>query len=245
MTADGETRFWAGFILEAYPFTTFPPGARVLDVECGKGTQLDQLVAHGCTAVGVEPSQVAARRCRAKGLTVLSATAEHIPLTDGWADGVICKVVVPYAEEKSAIAECGLVLKPGGSMEACYHGVGYYLRCVLLGPSARLRLYGLRSILNSWLYALWERRLPGRLGNTLYQSSARLSQYYVANGLEVERETASQTFLGMPVFIYHRLRKGAAVTATDAASAARESASDDTPAATASSDPRRVRGSAP
>jgi len=79
MTADGETRFWAGFILEAYPFTTFPPGARVLDVECGKGTQLDQLVAHGCTAVGVEPSQVAARRCRAKGLTVLSATAEHTP----------------------------------------------------------------------------------------------------------------------------------------------------------------------
>src|SRR5438876_889194 len=110
------------------------------------------------------------------------------PLTDGWADGVICKVVVPYAEEKSAIAECGLVLKPGGSMEACYHGVGYYLRCVLLGPSARLRLYGLRSILNSWLYALWERRLPGRLGNTLYQSSARLSQYYVANGLGVGAE---------------------------------------------------------
>jgi len=91
----------------------------------------------------------------------------------------------------------------------------------------------------------WERRLPGRLGNTLYQSSARLSQYYVANGLEVERETASQTFLGMPVFIYHRLRKGAAVTATDAASAARESASDATLGATASSDPRRVRGSAP
>src|SRR3989442_931100 len=57
-----------------------------------------------------------------------------------------------------------------------------------------------------------------------------LSQYYVANGLEVERETASQTFLGMPVFIYHRLRKGAAVTATDAALTARESASDDTPA---------------
>jgi hypothetical protein len=75
-----------------------------------------------------------------------------------------------------------------------------------LGPGLKFRLYGLRTVLNTWLFAISGKVLPGFLGDTIYQSARRLRFYYEQNNFELIRETPSPTFLGLPVFVYHRFR---------------------------------------
>jgi SAM-dependent methyltransferase len=198
---------WAGFILDEFSFTDFPPGARVLDVGCGEGAQLRLLREAGCGAVGVEPAASTVSRLVAAGLDVRQGTAEHLPVEDRSFDGVVCKAVLPYTDERRAIAEWSRVLRPGGRVRATYHGAGYYLRYLLEGPALPNRVYAARSLANGWWYALTGRRIPGWLGDTLYQSRARLARYYRRFGFALEREWPAPTFHGKPVFIYHELRR--------------------------------------
>ncbi len=202
-----EIDFWAAFDLAGYSYTDFPPGDVVVDVGCGSGKQLAELVSNGCRAIGVEadPEKVAA--LRAQGLVVHQAKAESLPLEEESVDGMICKVVIPYTDEQVAISECARVLRPSGRMDVVYHGAGYYLRYLFVAPSWKYRVYAVRAILNTWLYSLTGTRIPGWIGDTLYQSRRRLARYYAANSLVIDRDSPSRPFLGYPVFIYHRLRK--------------------------------------
>jgi len=118
-------------------------------------------------------------------------------------DGVVCKVVMPYTDEARVMGEMGRVLKPGGRAIVCYHGAGYYLRYLLEGPSWKRRLYGLRTLVNTWAYALTGRRLPGLAGDTLYQSRRRLARYYRAGGIVLVADSPARDYLTYPVFVYH------------------------------------------
>lgn len=198
---------WAGYILDEYRFAEFPAGARVLDVGCGAGEQLRLLRAAGCEPVGVDPAGPAVARLAAEGFDVREGAAEHLPFEDQSFDGLLCKVVVPYTDERRAIAEWGRVLRPGAPVCAVYHGAGYYLRYLFGGPAFVHRVYAVRALLNSWWYATSGRRIPGWIGDTLYQSTTRLERYYRDSGLALERETPSPTYRGKPVFIYHALRR--------------------------------------
>ena len=81
----------------------------------------------------------------------------------------------------------------------------------LIGPAAfPFRVYGLRTLVNTWAYATTGRRLPGFFGDTLYQSERRLTRYYRQHGLVLRRRTESKSFLGRPVFLYHTLEKAVA-----------------------------------
>ncbi|NNG17500.1 MAG: methyltransferase domain-containing protein [Gemmatimonadales bacterium] len=214
-----ETDFWAGFDLAGYSFTDFPPGDVVVDVGCGSGKQLAELVSKGCRAIGVESDPVKVRALRARGLVVHQAKAESLPLEEESVDGVICKVVIPYTDEQVAISECARVLRPSGRIDVVYHGAGYYLRYLFAAPSWKYRVYAVRAILNTWLYSLTGTRIPGWIGDTLYQSRRRLARYYSANSLVIDRDSSPRTYLGCPVFIYHRLRK---LDSPDSASAGGE-----------------------
>jgi hypothetical protein len=74
---------------------------------------------------------------------------------------------------------------------------------LLAAPSPELRRFALWAFKDSWLYLLTGRKR----GGDVYQSRGRLVRIYRRNGLVIERDAASPTFLGFPVFIYHRLRK--------------------------------------
>jgi SAM-dependent methyltransferase len=198
---------WIDFTLEEFSFVDFAPGSRVLDVGCGDGEQLESLRRAGLDAIGVEPSASLVDALTARGMPVLRGVAEHLPVETASVDGLVCKVVVPYTDERHAIAEWARVVRPGGRIRAVYHGAGYYVRYLLNGPGLALRLYAARTLANTWWYALTSRRLPGFIGDTVYQSAKRLSAYYRDLGLELEREWPSPTFRGKPVFIYHELRR--------------------------------------
>ena len=194
---------WSYYRLPDYDFTSFAPGAAVLDIGCGKGGQLQQLAQKGCRAVGIEPNSDLVSKCTALGLNVMEGSAENLPFADSSFDGIICKVVMPFTVEPEAFREMARVLKSDGTAQMCYQGAGYYLRYLLLGPGLGFRLYGFRTVLNTWLFAISGKMLPGFVGDSIYQSARRLRSYYEQNNFELVRETPSPTFLGLPVFIYH------------------------------------------
>jgi SAM-dependent methyltransferase len=199
---------WPGYILEDFSFTDYRPGSRILDVGFGSGQQMRALRARGCRAFGIEYSDALARQA-ASSFPVCRAAAEHLPVATASLDGLLCKVVIPYTDEAQAIAEMGRVLRPGGVARVSYHGIGYSLYYLLNDRNWKRRLYGLRTIVNTWLYRATGRRLPGFWGDTIYQSSGRLRRYYAQAGLTLIEEPVAARFAGGPVFIYHTVRKRA------------------------------------
>ena len=198
---------WARYIDAEYRFADYPPQARVLDVGFGDGQHMRRLLARGCRAVGVEYDRRLAARAAADGLLVSRAQAEALPVASGSLDGLVCAVVLPYTDEARTIAEIGRVLRPGGIARLSCHGLGYALRSLLTARTARQLFYSARMLVNTWVYAVVGRRLPGFLGDTLYQSRPRLHRYYERAGLELVDERAHARFLGAPVFLYHTVRR--------------------------------------
>jgi SAM-dependent methyltransferase len=201
-----KTDDWSAYLAEDFAFSDFPAGAHILDVGFGGGTQMRDLAAAGCRTFGVEYDGTRARQGRAAGLQVCRAKAEELPFRDRSFDGIVCKVVIPYTDEAHAIAEFARVLRPGGAAHISFHGIGYSLRYLLRGDNWKHRVYAVRVIVNTVFYALTGRRLPGFVGDTLYQGRGRLQRHYTHAGLEVVRDHPSPTFMGAPVFIYQTLR---------------------------------------
>jgi SAM-dependent methyltransferase len=198
---------WADYIPKDFSFANFTPGALVLDVGCGLGQQLQELQQRGCLAIGIDIDWASIVNCRSQGLSALQACAEQVPVKNTTLDGLICKGVIPFTDEPRAFREISRVLKPGAIGYCCYIGVGYYLRYFLRGPSWQFRFYGLRTLVNTWLYVVTGRRLPGFLGDTVYQFRRRLTAYYRDNGLRLVHESPSRTFLGLPVLFYQSFEK--------------------------------------
>ena len=172
---------WTGYLLDV-DLTDFPPGARVLDLGCGGGTELHALAARGCIPTGVDIRMLAEPG-------FVCAAAEALPFRDGTFDGVLCKVMLPYTDERRTLAEIARVLRPGGTCRLSSHGLGYYVRYLLRGRFLE-RIYAARTIVNTWLYRLTNRKL---MGDTVYQSPRQLPVH------------ALSRFLGLPVFIYSTL----------------------------------------
>lgn len=172
---------WRPYLLD-YDFCDFRAGARVLDVGCGAGAQVRELARRGCLAIGVDVRP---------GAAILLAAAEALPFRDASFDGVVCKVTLPYTDERLALAEIKRVLREDGVARIAAHGFGYYGRMLLLG-AGRERVYALRTIWNTWLYRLTGRRL---IGDSLYQTPRRIGAERVSR------------FLGLPVFIYATMRR--------------------------------------
>ncbi|MBZ5667746.1 MAG: class I SAM-dependent methyltransferase [Acidobacteriia bacterium] len=192
-----------------YDFATFDRDMMVLDVGCGNGAQLEKLKARGCRAIGIEPDGNRVDACKERGISAMVGRAEKLPFEDATFDGVICKGVIPYTAPAAAFHEIARVLKPGAVAQFCYLSGGFYLRYLLLGPDRwlRYRLYGLRTLLNTWFFMATNRVLPGFLGDTIYQSQSQLRRYYKEYNFTLVQETPSKKFMGLPVFIYHTVRK--------------------------------------
>jgi SAM-dependent methyltransferase len=199
--------YWSSYLSPPPDMTRYRPGAIVLDVGCGNGAQLTRLREAGQQAIGVELDPEAARACRKIAHTVVIARAEELPFRSGSCPGILCKVVIPYTDEQVAIAEIGRVLAPGGVAVLYLHGLGYSLRYLLKPDVWKHSVYAAKTILNTVVYRLVRRRLPGRFGDTLFQSETRLRRGYLSAGLSLESTIPSRTFLGRPVFIGHVVRK--------------------------------------
>lgn len=197
---------WQDYVVPGFSFVDFDPGATVVDLGCGIGEQLGESVSRGCHGFGIDLDGRCLESCRARGLRVIKARAEAIPVRTASLDGMICKVVIPYTYEADAFREISRVLRAGARIYFAYHGAGYYSRYVLMGH-ARHRVYGLRTLVNSWVRSVTGHHLPGFLGDTVYQTRRHLERFYRRHGLRLVEDRESPRFLGRPVFIYHTVEK--------------------------------------
>ena len=191
-----------------FSLTDFPSNAKVLDIGCGSGFYLRQLIAKGYLAFGTEPDKKQVAELQAEAFKVEIGYAENLPYPANSFDAILCSVVIPYTNERAAIAEWARVLVPGGKVNVSYHGFGYGMRLICQGKNLGARFYGLRMLVNTAVYRLTGLRLPSWLGDTMCQSEKRLLHYYSSFGFKLLASAKDQRlFMGQPVFIYHNLVK--------------------------------------
>lgn len=95
------------------------PAASVLDVACGTGDMVCNLVQRGCTVTGVDLSEemLAIARRKTALATFQLADAEYLPFPDGSFDAVTCAFGVRnFVHLEQGLGEMLRVLKPGGRM---------------------------------------------------------------------------------------------------------------------------------
>lgn len=100
-------------------------GGRVLDVGCGPGIFIHELLERGCQVWGVDISpkmiEQAQKRVRENELTAkvkfLVGDTEHMSFSNNFFDCVLCIGVLEYVDdEKKSLEEISRVLKPGGDL---------------------------------------------------------------------------------------------------------------------------------
>ena len=109
--ADAYDRFMGRYssplATEFCAFVGVAPGQRVLDVGCGPGAFVAELVtrvgADGVAAVDPSPTFVAAVRARFPGVDVRAASAEDLPFRDDTFSLVCAQLVVQLAVNKQGV----------------------------------------------------------------------------------------------------------------------------------------------
>ena len=92
-------------------------GVRVLDVGCGSGRYLLHARHRGAVPVGVDRSPEMLAVARAQGLEVLQGSVTDVPVSDGWADVLVCALTLGHIEDlRSGLAELARVLGPTGTL---------------------------------------------------------------------------------------------------------------------------------
>jgi ubiquinone/menaquinone biosynthesis C-methylase UbiE len=108
---------------------------KVLDVGCGGGQDMIPFAATGITCIGIDISHEsgvfgrALFSARYPDLAVhfATSTAEHLPFASGAFDVVLCRVAIPYTENRAALSEIARVTRPGGILLLKTHHFWYYV----------------------------------------------------------------------------------------------------------------------
>jgi SAM-dependent methyltransferase len=155
------------------------PVARVLDVGCGGGQEMIPFGEAGASCVGIDIQPDGPRFGRRMyqqhhprvPVHFLVAEAERIPCVSRTFDLVLCRVAIPYTDNRQALREMARVLKPGGVLLLKTHHVRYYVRKFLDGVRRRSPLFSIHAlrVLFSGLIFQLTGRQPG--GSVLLRES--------------------------------------------------------------------------
>jgi malonyl-CoA O-methyltransferase len=92
-------------------------GAHLLDVGCGSGRYLLHGRRRGAALCGVDRSAQMLAVARAQDLPVVQGSVTRVPVTDAWADLVVCALTLGHvADLKGALIELARVLKDSGTL---------------------------------------------------------------------------------------------------------------------------------
>lgn len=157
--------------------------ARILDVGCGTGANLEMLARFG-DAEGVDVSVDALAFCRARGLRqVRQGEAEHLPYDDESFDLVTALDVVEHLDDDAAgLREMRRVLRPNG-------------RALLFVPAFM------------WLWGVQDDVSHHRRRYTLPQLKATVR----ASGFEIERATYANLTFFAPILVGRLLMRASGV----------------------------------
>ena len=173
---------------------------RVLDVGCGGGQEMIPFGQRGAGCVGVDISPDSGRFGRQlfrrdhPGLRVSFATAmaEGLPFGAGTFDVVICRVAIPYTNNRLALAEMARVLRPGGVLILKVHHARYYVRKFFDGIRTRSPLFAVHAarvlVSGAIFQALGRQPRGGLLLKECYLTESVLRRELRGSGLTIEGE---------------------------------------------------------
>lgn len=108
--------------------------SRVLDVGCGAGQELIPFASRAfCIGVdsavdaGLVGRQLFSTYQPEARVKFARATAEELPFHTNSFDAIVCRLALPYTDNKRALSEMARVLRPDGVLFLKIHHVRYYL----------------------------------------------------------------------------------------------------------------------
>jgi SAM-dependent methyltransferase len=148
-------------------------GARwVLDVGCGGGQEMIPFAEAGAACVGIDIShtsgtfakQMFTRHYPNTRVHFATSGAEQLPFSSAVFDIVLCRVTIPYTDNRAALSEISRVLRPGGVLLLKMHHLRYYTHKFADGvrrKSPRFSIHALRVLLSGAIFHLTGRQPSG------------------------------------------------------------------------------------
>ena len=169
---------------------------KVLDLGCGAGQELlPFLEKTDAVCIGVDIDKKLGRMTKnlaveTERLSFVRSPGEKLPFADGSFDVVLCRVALPYMNNRAAIGEIARVLRPGGVFLLKTHAPLFYLGMIrdrLKTLSARQLAYPLICLAASFWHLLTARQLQKGFwqGKEIFQTRAFLEREFAKNGLEI------------------------------------------------------------
>ena len=175
--------------------------ARVLDVGCGAGQELLPFVAESkALGVGIDLDPQVGRVGRElfassgypDSVIFMRATAEMLPFRAQLFDVVICRIALPYMDNRRALGEMARVLRPGGILLLKIHHARFYLHELWRTlRSLRLRavIHDLRVLVAGTMYHIFGKQPHNRLtGGEVFQTRWLLERELKRCGLSITGE---------------------------------------------------------
>lgn len=175
---------------------------RVLDLGCGPGQELLPFAEQTravCVGIDIaeELGKIAVPFFRDKGYSEQShfvrGRGEYLPFADGSFDVVLCRVALPYMNNRLTLAEVARVLAVNGTFLLKIHAPAFYfgmIRQRLGSLNAKQLAYPLICLTASLWHSATGRQLEGGLwhGKEIFQTRSFLKSECAKHGLTIEGE---------------------------------------------------------
>jgi len=166
---------------------------RVLDIGCGAGQEMLPLVSRGAFGVGLDynpAAGVVGTRQYGRGQAAfLGGSGEYLPFRDGTFDVLICRLAIPYMDNRQALHEMARVLRPGGRLLLKIHAAGYYVKKCWTGirtVDPKFSIHALRVLTAGTLYHLTGRQQKqGLWTKEVFQSRPLLERELKDAGMSI------------------------------------------------------------
>jgi ubiquinone/menaquinone biosynthesis C-methylase UbiE len=175
--------------------------SRVLDVGCGAGQELLPFVTKkNSLGVGVDVapevgragSELFAAHAPEAKVAFVRASAEGLPFSDESFDVAVCRIALPYMDNRRALSEMSRVLRPGGRLLLKIHSARYYLgklRDGLINLNPLSVLHAVRVLTAGAIYHVAKRQPRRRFPSPeTFQSAWLLRRELARYGLEIDRK---------------------------------------------------------
>jgi len=169
---------------------------RVLDLGCGAGQELMPFIEKTeAVCVGIDSAEelgnITAEMFEKEERAVfIRSEGEKLPFADASFEVVLCRVSLPYMNNREAIAEISRVLKPNGILLLKTHAPMFYFWMIferLKTLSARQIAYPLICLTASFWHLLTGKQLQKGFwqGKEVFQTQAFLDKEFAKNNLKV------------------------------------------------------------
>ena len=173
------------------------PIERVLDVGCGGGQDLLpflEMTSAFCVGIdtATELGQVASEVFgNGQRVAFVRSEGEKLPFASESFDVVLCRVALPYMNNREAIGEVGRILKPNGVYLLKTHTPHFYIEMVrqrLKTFNPKMLVFPLVCLAGGFWHLLTGKRFQNGIwrGKEIFQTQGFLEKEFRQNGLEIK-----------------------------------------------------------